>query len=579
LERAKLAFPGSDSSKKARRSSSDSIVPAPPPTLVTADLATTRLYVRDLKDRLNGAGSISEDLSVRVLLFYAKLKEKFLSRHVKDRVEKNNTHGAKLREQVLQAFSLSPHTYQKILYSFAVSDVAYETKRVGNWTSKPTRIPQTRSVLSSVREFVRDRRSRRERVTGRQVLDFMVEKKIIVIPKDRMGFFEKKAFATAVRAVNVWLKKNGYHRGKRMGNIRLKESVAVAREKYLLSFVANRDKICIPFLHPQQEYREVYLDESYCHHHHNHFDHSVWDEGDEADQQDKKPPAKGKRACFVAAIQGPNPRKPASVAPEDQARLIPNSLWHFIPTDAKSHKGDYHKVFNGANFVPWFRDQLLPNLGADPCVIMMDNAKYHLVYGEDVPIPGKMKKAELLEFLTSQSVSTTGEDGRPLTVLLLKAKVKEWIAKNAKPEIIRLAEAKGHIILFTPPYHSDLQPIELLWARIKFRVASEYSTETTMADVKKRLLKHFREVGTTQEGSEAIGRMIEKTARLTRQFWGLINHGDGDEDSDEDEDEEAPEDDEAAYDSEEEAEDDQYQEDLIEGEFDVEIEDGEKAEV
>jgi transposase len=404
----------------------------------------------------------------------------------------------------------------------------------------------------------------------------MVEKEIIIIPRDRMGFFERKAYATAVRAVNLWLEKNGYRRGKRLGNIRLKESVAVAREKYLLAFVANRDDIRVPFLHPHQEFREVYLDESYCHHHHNHFDHSVYDENDEADVQDKKPPAKGKRACFVAAIQGPNPRKPASVEPEDQARLVPNSLWHFIPTDAKSHKGDYHKVFNGQNFVPWFRDKLLPNLGDAPCVIMMDNAKYHLVYGEDVPIPSKMKRAELLEFLTSQSVSTTGDDGRPLTVLLLKAKVKEWISKNAKPEIIRLAEAKGHIILFTPPYHSDLQPIELLWARIKFRVASEYSTETKMSDVESRLLKHFKEVE-TPEGSEAIGKMIEKTARLTREFWELIDQGDGDGDSDDEE--EAPEDNSADYDSEEEAEDDQYEEDLIEGdEFDVEN-DGEKAEV
>jgi hypothetical protein len=122
----------------------------------------------------------------------------------------------------------------------------------------------------------------------------------------------------------------------------------------------------------------------------------VWDEGDEAELQDKKPPAKEKRACFIAAIQGPNPRIPASVDPEDQARLVPNSLWHFIPTNAKSHKGDYHKVFNGAKFVPLFRDQLLPNLGVDPCVIMMDNAKYHLVYGEDVPNCSKMKKAALL---------------------------------------------------------------------------------------------------------------------------------------------------------------------------------------
>jgi hypothetical protein len=132
------------------------------------------------------------------------------------------------------------------------------------------------------------------------------------------------------------------------------------------------------------------------------------------------------------------------------------------------------------------------------------------------------------------------------------------------------------------PHHSvhptDLQPIELLWARIKFQVASEYSTETMMADVKKRLLKHFKELEMTQEGSEAISKMIFKTARLTRQFWELIDHVDGDDESDSDEDEEAQKDNEAEYDSEEEAEDDQYEEDLIEGEYDVEIE-GETAEI
>jgi hypothetical protein len=199
--KAKLAFPGSNSSKKARRSSSDSIEPAPT-TLASADLATTRLYIRDLKDRLIGAGSISEDLSIRVLLFYAKLKEKFLARRVKDGLERK-TYGAKIREQVLFAFSLSEHTYKKILNRFAIADEAYETRRVGNYNSKPTRIPRTRSVLTAVREFVRDRRSRRERVTGKQVLEFMVEKEIIIIPKDRMGFFERKAYATAVRAVNL----------------------------------------------------------------------------------------------------------------------------------------------------------------------------------------------------------------------------------------------------------------------------------------------------------------------------------------------------------------------------------------
>jgi hypothetical protein len=164
---------------------------------------------------------------------------------------------------------------------------------------------------------------------------------------------------------------------------------------------------------------------------------------------------------------------------------------------------------------------------------------------------------------------------------LLKAKVKEWISKNAKPEIIRLAEAKGHIILFTQPYHSDLQPIELLWARIKFRVALEYSTETKMSDVERRLLKHFKEAE-TPERLEAIGKMIEKIARLTREFWELIDQGDGDGDDDDDDDaneDEAEEPEINGYDSKEEVKDYQYQEDLIgRDEFDVEVE-GEMAEI
>jgi hypothetical protein len=48
-----------------------------------------------------------------------------------------------------------------------------------------------------------------------------------------------EAYAPAVRVVNLWLEKNGYQHGKRLGNIQLKESVAVAHEKYLLAFVSK----------------------------------------------------------------------------------------------------------------------------------------------------------------------------------------------------------------------------------------------------------------------------------------------------------------------------------------------------
>jgi transposase len=39
-----------------------------------------------------------------------------------------------------------------------------------------------------------------------------------------------------------------------------------------------------------------------------------------------------------------------------------------------------------------------------------------------------------------------------------------------KTYIILLAEELGHKVLWTPPYHSDLQPVEFVWARVKDNV-------------------------------------------------------------------------------------------------------------
>jgi transposase len=42
----------------------------------------------------------------------------------------------------------------------------------------------------------------------------------------------------------------------------------------------------------------------------------------------------------------------------------------------------------------------------------------------------------------------------------------------------------GHDIVFTPPYHSNLQPIELVWANTKGEVGRQYDTQTTFKDVR-----------------------------------------------------------------------------------------------
>jgi hypothetical protein len=50
----------------------------------------------------------------------------------------------------------------------------------------------------------------------------------------------------------------------------------------------------------------------------------------------------------------------------------------------------------------------------------------------------------------------------------------------------------GHEVVYTPPYHPELQPIELIWGQVKARIASAPST--TMSRLKARLLDEFRDI-------------------------------------------------------------------------------------
>ena len=194
-------------------------------------------------------------------------------------------------------------------------------------------------------------------------------------------------------------------------------------------------------------------------------------------------------------------------------------MWAFCPKKKGGHQGDYHKVFNGENFVTWWRDQLLPNLH-QPSLIMLDNAAYHLVKGPDVPKPGRMKKAELQQYLTEKGVTWDAGD----SAVMLRSKVKEWINNNEPAEIVRLAEEQGHQVLFTPPYHSDFQPIELVWALIKGNVGRQYNTNTTLDIVHNRLMDEFRKL--EESGQESIRKMIEKCAGIARKFYDEMDQDD-----------------------------------------------------
>lgn len=123
--------------------------------------------------------------------------------------------------------------------------------------------------------------------------------------------------------------------------------------------------------------------------------------------------------------------------------------------------------------------QLLPNL-TQTSMIILDNVAYHRVLLNHVPKVGKIKRAELTDYLQSKDLEVNE-----------KKIAKEYIADTEPMAIIHMSQPHGHKILFTPPYHSDLQPIELLWALVKGKVGRQYHEGTAIDMVHQRLIDEF----------------------------------------------------------------------------------------
>jgi hypothetical protein len=343
--------------------------------------------------------------SARIIVASLRFQKEYLLKKSKNKCK--NTPAPEVRNTVCRMLGVSPKVYTKIMSGYILHRSVYASGldgqgRGGNSGAKSSRIPRTKSVSIAVREFVRGERKLQKLVTGREVLDFFIKEGILCIPMDpKMGVFVKKDFQTASRNVRRYLQDYGYRRGRR-NNIAPNQSMIAKRHEYVQALFTNEA------LPKGERLRNVYMDESCIHEHYNKNDRSVWDPKDVLDIQHGKSKHKGRRYCFAAAIQGPDPFVDVPELASEKAGLVPGTIWAFCPQKKGSDQGDYHKVFNGENFVTWWKNQLLPNLH-QPCLIHMDNAAYHKVYGSHVPKCGKMRKQECIDYLHSKGIETEAE--------------------------------------------------------------------------------------------------------------------------------------------------------------------------
>ena len=165
--------------------------------------------------------------------------------------------------------------------------------------------------------------------------------------------------------------------------------------------------------------------------------------------------------------------------------------------------------------------------------LVLDNAKYHHHRGPDWFAPATKSKGQLADFLRQRSVrnitvdggrtipsrnfsaDARGKSGGP-TVVQLKEAVKQHLVEH--PEINttvpqQLLSDAGHELLYTPPYVSELQPIELIWAFTKALVARQ-SFRTRTAEVAAVQTREAMEL----VNKELCSRVISHTHKWIQQF-------------------------------------------------------------
>ncbi|XP_060601435.1 uncharacterized protein LOC132754764, partial [Ruditapes philippinarum] len=143
--------------------------------------------------------------------------------------------------------------------------------------------------------------------------------------------------------------------------------------------------------------------------------------------------------------------------------LIPGVGEVFV---AKNDSGDYHSEMNHKYFTDWWKNTLLPALPG-PSTIVLDNASYHSVMTDDSRSPTTAtRKDDIKLWLRQNNLQYSDE--------MVKAELLEIVRRNKpRPKYIidELAMAAGHRVLRLPPRHCELNPIELVWAKMKGHVA------------------------------------------------------------------------------------------------------------
>jgi transposase len=304
----------------------------------------------------------------------------------------------------------------------------------------------------------------------------------VSVPHLRSWLLE--AYQIEVSRTTLWesLKRMGfvYGKGKRRSALKERDYVILARRKYLRKKRDNRQS------DGSLKRPEVYLDETFINQ--NISTDTTWYLESDGSWVNK-PLGKGPRLIIVHAIT-----KEGWV---NGGQLV---------FQASRRTGDYHSQMNWDNFSTWFTEQLLPNIPSQS-LIVMDNAPYHNVFLDENYPTSSSTKPQLRDYLTAHDY--------PWTRDMVKSELFELCRKHMPPpeyKIDAMAREQGHVILRTPQYHPELQPIETCWGIVKNH--GRQHSDFTMKNLRQQLAVGFAKVT-----AETCKEIIETIYKQEEKFW------------------------------------------------------------
>lgn len=176
--------------------------------------------------------------------------------------------------------------------------------------------------------------------------------------------------------------------------------------------------------------------------------------------------------------------------------------------ESKKNSLDYHDEMNGDTYFDWLKN-VLPLLD-DNCIIVMDNASYHSVKSEKFPTLA-WKKCDIEKWLEEKGETFVRPINKPRLMELVN-KIKPQYNSYMIDEYVKL---QGKEVLRLPPYHCELNPIELALAFVKKHVKMNNST-FKLADVHKLLHE-----GVEKCTPEMWKNFVHHTQKEEARFWEI----------------------------------------------------------